>query len=188
MAKLSDFIQTYKLPNYLVDTILSTLNSTDTEWQQHHWYNHSNKKRTTHSEEIEPKILNLQSSVDELLDNLLIHVTYYSHTFSKEGVFISNFSFPRFNKYVTGNRMKSHIDHVHSLFDGENRGIPALTILGSLSSDYEGGEFVFNLIDEDISYKLDKGDFLIFPSNFMYPHEVKPILSGTRLSFVVWAY
>ena len=45
------------------------------------------------------------------------------------------------------------------------------SVLGVLNDDYEGGEFV--LIDEKID--LSKGDIIIFPSNFMYPHKVEPV-------------
>jgi hypothetical protein len=26
----------------------------------------------------------------------------------------------------------------------------------------------------------------MFPSNFMYPHAIKPVLSGTRYSIITW--
>ena len=84
--------------------------------------------------------------------------------------------------------MKSHFDHVHSIFDGKNRGIPILSILISLSSNFEGGNFVFNLVDEEKPYRLESGDMIVFPSSFMYPHEVKPILEGERITCVCWAF
>ena len=36
--------------------------------------------------------------------------------------------------------------------------------------------------------KINKGDILIFPSNFMYPHAVKPITKGKRYSYAAWAF
>jgi predicted 2-oxoglutarate/Fe(II)-dependent dioxygenase YbiX len=53
-----------------------------------------------------------------------------------------------------------------------------------LNDDYEGGEFAF--FDRELVYKLKKGDALMFPSNFMYPHEIMPVTSGTRYSIVTW--
>jgi len=32
------------------------------------------------------------------------------------------------------------------------------------------------------------GEMIIFPSNFLFPHEIKPIKKGTRYSFVSWVY
>ena len=36
--------------------------------------------------------------------------------------------------------------------------------------------------------KLNQGDVLIFPSNFLYPHKVNSIKKGTRYSFVSWVW
>jgi len=36
--------------------------------------------------------------------------------------------------------------------------------------------------------KLLKGDLLIFPSIFLYPHKVEPVKKGTRYSFISWVY
>jgi predicted 2-oxoglutarate/Fe(II)-dependent dioxygenase YbiX len=53
-----------------------------------------------------------------------------------------------------------------------------------LNDDYEGGEFAF--FNRELKYKLEKGDALLFPSNFMYPHEVMPVIKGTRYSIITW--
>ena len=57
--------------------------------------------------------------------------------------------------------------------------------LGSLNNNYSGGEFIM-FGDEYI--KLDKGDIVVFPSNFLYPHRVEPVTNGTRYSFVSWVW
>lgn len=54
----------------------------------------------------------------------------------------------------------------------------------ALNNDYEGGEFAF--FDRQIKYKLKKGSCIMFPSNFMYPHEIMPVTSGTRYSIITW--
>ena len=53
-----------------------------------------------------------------------------------------------------------------------------------LNDNFEGGEFAF--FNREIKYKLEKGDALLFPSNFMYPHEVMPVTKGTRYSIITW--
>ena len=58
------------------------------------------------------------------------------------------YSHVRFNKYAENKKMALHADHIHSMFDGQRKGIPILSVLGVLNNDYEGGEFV--LIDEKI--------------------------------------
>ena len=97
---------------------------------------------------------------------------------------ITQFCGVRFNKYSVGEGIKEHVDHIHSLFDGERKGIPIISIVGTLNDDYEGGEFLIN--DEVIDFK--QGDMLIFPSCFLYPHMVKPVIKGTRYSWVLWGY
>ena len=53
-----------------------------------------------------------------------------------------------------------------------------------LNDDYEGCEFAF--FDRELVYKLKKGSCIMFPSNFMYPHEIMPVTSGTRYSIITW--
>ena len=53
-----------------------------------------------------------------------------------------------------------------------------------LNDDYEGGEFAF--FGRELVYNLKKGSCIMFPSNFMYPHEIMPVTSGTRYSIVTW--
>jgi hypothetical protein len=53
-----------------------------------------------------------------------------------------------------------------------------------LNDDFEGGEFAF--FDRELKYKLEKGDAILFPSNFMYPHEIMPVTKGTRYSIITW--
>jgi predicted 2-oxoglutarate/Fe(II)-dependent dioxygenase YbiX len=91
----------------------------------------------------------------------------------------------RYNRYNTDTQMKLHCDHIHSMFDGTRKGIPTLSILGSLNDDYEGGELVFW---ESEAIHLKAGSIMIFPSNFMYPHKVMPVTKGTRYSYVSWAW
>lgn len=54
----------------------------------------------------------------------------------------------------------------------------------ALNDNYEGGEFAF--FDRELVYNLKKGSCIMFPSNFMYPHEIMPVTSGTRYSIVTW--
>ena len=97
----------------------------------------------------------------------------------------SGFSRVRFNRYNKDQIMSKHCDHIKSLFTGNIRGIPILSILGLLNDDYEGGEFI---MFDDYEIKFKAGDLIIFPSVFLYPHLVKPVKKGTRYSFVSWCY
>jgi predicted 2-oxoglutarate/Fe(II)-dependent dioxygenase YbiX len=68
--------------------------------------------------------------------------------------------------------------------DAERKGIPVLTTLGIFNEDYEGGE----LIIADKHIRTRGGDVLVWPSCFLYPHEIKKVTKGTRYSFVSWGY
>lgn len=95
------------------------------------------------------------------------------------------FSPVRFNRYEKTRIMAEHCDHIHSLFDGQRKGIPTLTALGCLNEDYEGGEFVMY---GDTIFPFKAGEIKIFPSCFLFPHRIDPVTSGIRYSFVSWAW
>ena len=97
----------------------------------------------------------------------------------------SGYTIPRFNKYDEDKKMALHCDHIQSMFDGKRKGIPILSMLGVLNDDYEGGEFI---MFDDTEIKFDKGDILVFPSLFLYPHKVQPVKSGTRYSYISWVW
>ncbi len=73
-----------------------------------------------------------------------------------------------------------YIEHTDS-FKARPRAVSCSFIL---NDDFEGGEFAF--FNKELKYKLEKGDALMFPSNFMYPHEVMPVTKGTRYSIITW--
>jgi predicted 2-oxoglutarate/Fe(II)-dependent dioxygenase YbiX len=73
-----------------------------------------------------------------------------------------------------------YIEHTDS-FKARPRAVSCSFIL---NDDFEGGEFAF--FNKEFKYKLDKGDAIMFPSNFMYPHEVMPVTKGTRYSIITW--
>jgi predicted 2-oxoglutarate/Fe(II)-dependent dioxygenase YbiX len=54
----------------------------------------------------------------------------------------------------------------------------------TLNNDFEGGEFGF--FDRKLVYKPPKGSALMFPSNFLYPHEVMPVTRHVRYSIITW--
>lgn len=91
----------------------------------------------------------------------------------------------RFNRYDVNTKMAMHCDHIHSMFDGNRKGVPILSIVASLNNDYEGGEFV---MWEDQIIDFPAGSVMIFPSNFMFPHRVQPVTKGIRFSCVSWSW
>lgn len=58
-----------------------------------------------------------------------------------------------------------------------------------LNNDYEGGNLYFRNPDGSGEWEVEvkPNRMIIWPSNFLYPHTVKPVTKGTRYSIVAWA-
>jgi predicted 2-oxoglutarate/Fe(II)-dependent dioxygenase YbiX len=80
-------------------------------------------------------------------------------------------------RYNTGQFYKEHVDH--SLTN-----VRTLSCAIILNDDYEGGEFSF--FNNQLKYSLKKGSAILFPSNFMYPHQILPVTKGVRYSIITW--
>ena len=157
-------------------------------WQEHTFSNPKDKKliKLSNNNELDILYSNEIKNTKIIMRDLWYQIDNY----------IKNLNFPwfdgwngytqiRYNKYMKNKEMKLHCDHIHSIFDGEKKGIPILSCLGVLNDDYEGGEFI---MFDDYKINLKQGDLLIFPSNFMYPHKVEPVKKGTRHSYISWVY
>jgi len=106
---------------------------------------------------------------------------------ASKGIELYNKEFPYCNveedqgykllKYDKGYFFKEHVDS----FKAFPR---AVTAIFALNENYDGGHICF--FKRNIKLKLKKGSILLFPSNFMYPHEITEIKSGTRYSIVTW--
>lgn len=97
----------------------------------------------------------------------------------------AGFSPIKLNRYSVDSSLPRHIDHISSLFDGQKRGIPILSIVGLFNDDFEGGNFI---LWEDFVVPMKQGTIIIFPSNFLYPHRVSKIVKGIRYSFANWVW
>ena len=91
----------------------------------------------------------------------------------------------KFIKYSSNQTMKIHCDHIHQIFDGTIKGIPIFSIIGLLNDDYEGGNLV---MFDDKKINTKKGDLIVFPSLFLFPHEIEPITKGIRYSYITWIW
>ena len=91
----------------------------------------------------------------------------------------------KYIRYTEATEMHKHCDHIHSLFEGTRRGVPILTMIALFNDDFTGGNFV---MFDDEKINLEKGDVLIFPSLFMFPHTVEKITSGSRYSAASWVF
>jgi hypothetical protein len=59
-----------------------------------------------------------------------------------------------------------------------------LSTVGYLNDNYDGGEIHFPYVD--ITIKPEAGSVIFFPSNFIYVHEVRPMINGIRYAIPQW--
>ena len=183
---LMSYVKVYKsaIPAQLCIDTVTELETKD--WQKHTFYNAIDKKYYNNSNE--PKFtydgLGTTRDIMNIVWNQIeqyvvkdLNVPWWN---SWQG-----FNIIKFNKYSKLEAMVDHCDHIHDMFDGERKGIPILTVIGLLNSNFKGGEF---MILEDEIVDLAQGDILIFPSVFLYPHRVDPVITGTRYSFASWVW
>lgn len=85
-----------------------------------------------------------------------------------------------FLKYESGCYFREHIDQ------GTKNNKRVLSMIINLNEDYTGGEIGF--FNNNYKLTLKKNQAIIFPSNFLFPHQVNTILTGCRYSIVTWFY
>ena len=189
-TKLDECILVLKniIPTDLCDSIIQDIETRP--WQPHTWYNTITDTR--HSEET--KELDVQSTTPALhkalspfvIESGRVYNQKYSYPFAdKSGQFMDKFCPVRFNRYAPGQIMRQHHDHIYSLFDGERKGIPVLSFILNFNDDYEGADLFFW---DDTVIELGKGDIVMFPSCFLFPHGVTEATKGKRYSAVSWGW
>ena len=85
-------------------------------------------------------------------------------------------------KYFENHHYQFHVDAspVH------HRTLSAILFL---NNDYKGGRLIFKTLsdEEEITIEPTPGSLIIWPSNFLFPHMVKPVTEGVRYTIVAWA-
>ena len=189
-TQLKDLIHVEKgiIPANLCDHIIQDIETR--EWRPHTWYNAVSG--TMGSEEtMELDVQSITSERQQLLTPIMIQAgSAYNQKYSykgceRTGQIMNKFSSIRFNRYGKGQIMRQHHDHIHSLFDGNEKGIPVLSFILNLNDNYRGADLYFW---RDHAVHLGKGDIIMFPSLFLFPHGVTEAREGVRYSAVSWAW
>ena len=115
------------------------------------------------------------------------HVTFINNSFLKSVIYdlvAFNYDYTieeaedlQFATYRTDDFYGLHKDA-----DEENNRVLSVTVQLSKTSEYEGGDLVFDY--DRHSMPRVQGTVIIFPSNLY--HEVTPVTKGTRYSLVQW--
>ena len=98
---------------------------------------------------------------------------YMDHYYAK----IEKFESPQLLRYGKEQMFHDHIDD-HPFFTRR------ISLTYYLNDDYEGGDVEFKR--HGLRFKAKKNDLLIFPSNFIYNHQVHPVTDGLRYVVVQW--
>ena len=191
-TQLKDLIHVEKgiIPPELCDACVNDIKRR-TGWQPHEWYSNDSGQITLDTKD--KKELDILFAGKEL-DNKFLPIIFevgsiYNEKFAWDSPLtsqiISTTTILRFNRYREGEEMFQHMDHIHSLFEGERRGIPVLSFILNFNDDYEGADLYFW---DDTVVSLGKGDIIVWPSLFLFPHAVSKCTKGTRYSAVTWAW
>ena len=188
MNTIRDYIYVENhIPVELCESLIDECNKK--EWRKHAWNNYATGTNSSEPTKELDVMTCTREQQEKITPYLIKALEEYQikHTWPGEKTqvpWLSKFRPIRFNRYQVGTMMREHYDHIHSIFDGQMKGVPIVSIVANLNEDYEGSEFYCR--GEKIELKT--GDILLFPSNFMYPHEVRETTKGTRYSFVSWAF
>lgn len=182
---LQDYIKVYE--NFLTQDICKqTIKKLKkSNWQKHSYHNNNTNESSSYDNDL--SVTNDYDFEEShyINNNIRNAIELYASEFNfRWWNSVKMYTPIRFNRYDEGTEMRIHCDHIHSIFDGNVKGIPTLTILGALNDDYEGGELT---IFDSWILPLKAGSVTVFPSNFLFPHEVLPVKKGTRYSYVSWA-
>jgi hypothetical protein len=186
MDKLTDYIVHNKgfLSTEVCDAITKELGAEDYPWESHLYSDENRVQFSRDNGELKVGG-HIPDAAKDIMFKLKEPLAQYVQGIGKMWGSWQGYVSIRFNRYEEGTSMVNHIDHIDTLFEGDRKGIPILSIVGCLSTPIKGGEFImFN----NTKINLEKGDLLLFPSIFLYPHKVTPILEGTRTTFVSWVW
>jgi predicted 2-oxoglutarate/Fe(II)-dependent dioxygenase YbiX len=127
-----------------------------------------------------PEVINKNSETRDKLDKYIFAaasevIKQYNERFPFS--FIVEDSGYELLRYKEGDFYVQHVDS----FKTRPR---AVSCSFALNDEYEGGDWGF--FNRELTIKLPKGAALLFPSNFMYPHEIMPVTKGTRFSVITW--
>ena len=189
-TQLKELIHVEKgiIPANLCDHIIQ--DTEKREWKPHTWYN-SQSNSFGSEETMELDVQGITPELQQLLTPIMIQAgSAYNSKYAYMGCdrtrqIMNKFSTIRFNRYKPGQIMRQHHDHIHSLFDGNEKGIPVLSFVLNLNDNYRGADLYFW---QDHVVPLGKGDIIMWPSLFLFPHGVTEARDGMRYSAVSWAW
>ena len=182
MKNITDYIKIYKkaLPDNFCKLLISKATENQGEWAEAKAIKGRNQYRsatffTMIDREYKTKkgrVFNFDPMLYATIGNLL---KLYQKSF--KNVHITSDEGYQLLRYKTGD---FHTEHIDNCVQSQPRKV---SIVIMCNDDFEGGELKFH---GDHVVSLGVGDAIIFPSNFMFPHQVSTITKGIR--YVVSAF
>jgi predicted 2-oxoglutarate/Fe(II)-dependent dioxygenase YbiX len=166
------------------DTCRFVIDSIKNEsWHKHSWSNSKKEIYSYLTKELD--VLMATPDLEDILNPLIsLSIKHYNDFIGEEKASkVTCFSPIRFNKYQKGKTMRIHCDHIKTLFEGEVKGIPILSIIINFNDDYRGGDLIFW---DNYKVDLGEGDVVVFPSLFLFPHRIEEVTENIRYSGVAW--
>tara|TARA_S200002703_G_scaffold154034_1_gene156261 strand:+ start:1352 stop:1837 length:486 start_codon:yes stop_codon:yes gene_type:complete len=106
-----------------------------------------------------------------------------------EGAMFTSTNQIMYLEHPVGSSTEAHWDKIYDIFDGNIRGVPILSIIGVTELAEKGGKFFITTPDgEKREYLSKENTVVVFPSTFLYRHEMSEVIKGTRRSFFTWGY
>jgi predicted 2-oxoglutarate/Fe(II)-dependent dioxygenase YbiX len=169
---IRDYLKVYK--NFIdLDVCEASIKNLEkASWSTHAFYQSATKQMISYDHELAVSVDDIEQRTvlnQRVWDVLNKYIVEDFKDFHEWFNGWNGYSHVRFNRYDPTTQMKLHCDHIYT----------------SLNNDYTGGELV---LWEDEVIDLPAGAVVVFPSNFLYPHEVRPVKTGVRYSFVSWAW
>lgn len=115
------------------------------------------------------------------LSNVITHVNDHCYKYSLYG--FESFQYSEYHSEDSGH----YTWHIDTSVRGGQQHVRKLSFSAGLNdeSEYEGGELQFWLGPEPVSYRLKKGQIIVFPSYLL--HRVAPVTKGVRKTLVGWS-
>lgn len=170
------------VPNELCDEILSEYGNSG-EWSDTLVGGGVVNKTTRNCDQIsisQPDIISKnydkRKKIDEMIQEFVREAIYKYHECHEEFKISIDTGY-QILRYREGGFYVQHTDS----FKEQQRSVSCSL---HLNDDYEGGNFGF--FNGQMQVRVGKGSAVMFPSNFMFPHEIMPVTKGTRYSIITW--
>lgn len=174
-AELGPAIWTYPFAQEQADGLLATLRALPEEsWAPSLVLDHDtpHQARTSFHLEWDDALRPVRLQLHAMFDACLRH---YNRRFHTQATTMEKVGLLR---YLPGETYRPHVDSSWKSY----RVVSGLVYLDP--TGYEGGETWFPRFD--ISVKPDRPSVVLFPANYAYLHEARPVVSGVKYVAVTW--